>query len=356
MNINAIEALPQNTDPSITEEDNKKSIKDAEDDQTTYKERQQQEEEETSEFDWSATLETDDTIDSPYTPHNHLMDATHSNFGSNPNIKIIVANPTRRVWSLGSRYIVKEWICPYNDGNIEANATKLLKDRGVNVPIPNIVTSWKDGDWAFMISERLPGQPLMDIWAELSTEDKCRIAKQTADMVSKFRSITSNTCCAFDGQSIKDVNMLLGAEGRKEFDPLTSDAEVWEQMFRSKLDEVNADEEHRRLLRKYMPRSGPYVFTHGDLSFSNIVVDDDRNVSGILDFEFSAYLPVWWEYVAAHFSFSQGDEEWKDILRQYLEPHEQAINWYMYWAELCKTPMPEDIDVWAQILSKFEQL
>ncbi|KAK7757446.1 hypothetical protein SLS62_000461 [Diatrype stigma] len=370
----------------MVEEPNKEDRESVQDDEANLSARQQPEY--PGEPNQLSKPDGKGTIDSPYTPHDTLLEGTQSVHSNDPNVTMIVATPSRRVWSLGSRYIVKEWICPHNDGNTEANATRLLRERGVDVPVPDILTSWKDKDWAFLISERLPGQPLMDVWPELSTEDRHRVAKQTADMVSKLRSITSNTCCAFDGGPIKDVNMLLATttEGRRgSFGPLDSDAEVWEQMFQPRLDRqakarggdgdddhVVVDEEHhshRDLVRKYMPASGPpYVFTHGDLAFSNVLVAVDRDrdrdgngksanvsVSGVLDFEFSAYLPVWWEYVAAHFSSCRGDEEWKELLRQYLEPHEQAIDWYLYWAELCKTPLPEDVGVWAQILAKHER-
>lgn len=286
--------------------------------------------------------------------HSTAMDEAPESQEYNPTLTVIMGRPSRRVWTLGTRYIVKERLCPYSDGNVEANATKLLRERSVDVPVPEVVMNWRDGNWTFMISECLPGEPLMNIWSDLADEDRHRIAKQTADMISKFRSITSTTCCAFDGGPIKEVNLLRSLEERRDIGPLQSDDEVWEQIFKPRLDRASVEEEAQQQLRSYMPPSGPHTFTHGDLAYSNILVKDGA-VSGIVDFEFSAYLPVWWEYVGAHFGFCTGDGEWKEILREYLEPYEQATDWYLWWAELCKTPRPEDIGIWPQILAKYQQ-
>lgn len=50
------------------------------------------------------------------------------------------------------------------------------------------------------------------------------------------------------------------------------------------------------------------------------MVQDDQ-VVGILDWEYSAYLPVWYEYISASFAFTDMDVEWKKLLRERLGAH-----------------------------------
>ena len=305
-----------------------------------------------------------------YEPHSSVIEATRDIREDGAGFQIIAASPSRRVWSLGHDFIVKEWLCPHDyDGAVEARASRLLRDRGVDIPVPAVKMHWKDGDWAFIVSQRLPGRPLSEIWDGLADEDRDRVAKQTADMIAGFRSIESELCSALDGGPVRDVNVQLTSEKsgngrvRRSFGPLATEDEVWAQIFKPRLDAAGVDEEHQRTLRECMPSptggepgSPSYPFTHGDLAFGNILIEDGdggMDVSGILDFEFSAYLPAWWEYLAAQFGCCRGDGEWKTLLRHYMEPNEHAVDWFLYWSELCKTPMPEDIDIWPQILAKY---
>ena len=46
------------------------------------------------------------------------------------------------------------------------------------------------------------------------------------------------------------------------------------------------------------PSKPTLVFTHGDLSSFNIMVQDDK-VAGIIDWEMSGWLPMYWEYSCA---------------------------------------------------------
>ena len=319
-----------------------------------------------------------DVPENTYKPRPSLLKTTRDICGDDVALTAIAASGSRRVWSLGPGLVVKEWLCPHADGAAEANAARLLQDRGVSadVPVPAVQMHWKDGDWAYTVSARLPGRPLSAVWGALPAEDRRRVAEQTARMVRRLREVESSVCCAFDGGPVGDVNLQLrsgtpggrgsgGAAG--SFGPLSTDDEVWEQMFKPRLDAAGVDGERQRALRECMPPSGPpYAFTHGDLSFGNILVEEGGEqgeqgkqggvqVSGILDFEFSAYLPRWWEYVAAQFGCCGGDGEWKALLREYMEPDEHAVDWFLYWSELCKTPMPEDIDIWPQILAKHKK-
>ena len=41
-----------------------------------------------------------------------------------------------------------------------------------------------------------------------------------------------------------------------------------------------------------MPAAAPYTFTYGDLTNVNIIVENG-NLAGILDWESSAFFPVW---------------------------------------------------------------
>jgi len=88
-------------------------------------------------------------------------------------------------------------------------------------------------------------------------------------------------------------------------------------------------------LRKRLLKYEPYVLTHCDLNLGNIMVQDGKDV-GILEWEYAAFFPIWYEYVSASFGFTDMDVEWKKLLRERLdaqdEGHESAKR---LWTDMC---------------------
>lgn len=93
----------------------------------------------------------------------------------------------------------------------------------------------------------------------------------------------------------------------------------------------------RRLLRRRMPPATPYTFTHGDLSYGNIMVKDG-SVTGIIDWETAAYMPVWCESLCVSFSGCEEDEEWRMLLRNYMLDYDAAYNFWHQYHYLCLDP------------------
>lgn len=55
----------------------------------------------------------------------------------------------------------------------------------------------------------------------------------------------------------------------------------------------------------------------------------DGQLVGILDWEYAAYYPIWYEYVSATWGFTEADAEWRRLLRQRLDTHEDAKSFWM---------------------------
>lgn len=43
-------------------------------------------------------------------------------------------------------------------------------------------------------------------------------------------------------------------------------------------------------------KSARSVFTHGDIAPRNIMVDENGNITGIIDWEWAGWYPDYWEY------------------------------------------------------------
>jgi aminoglycoside phosphotransferase len=76
-------------------------------------------------------------------------------------------------------------------------------------------------------------------------------------------------------------------------------------------------------------QDGPWpnpVFTHGDMSSLNVLVDGD-NIVGIIDWETAGWYPHYWEYTTAH-QVNAYNLFWKDQIDNFLQsmPDELAMD------------------------------
>ncbi|PWY70739.1 kinase-like protein [Aspergillus eucalypticola CBS 122712] len=171
-----------------------------------------------------------------------------------------------------------------------------------SIPAPKILKDWKGGDHSLMLMECVLGEPLSTAWRKLSAEERENIAKQTADYLLQLRELQS------------DYLQKICPRG-----PFASDEELWKEMEGALHDSV--PEAVRRLLRRRMPPVTPYTFTHGDLSYGDIVVKDGP-VTGIIDWETAAYMPVWYEV-------------WRILLRNCMPDYDVAYNLWHHYQYLC---------------------
>lgn len=88
-------------------------------------------------------------------------------------------------------------------------------------------------------------------------------------------------------------------------------------------------------LKQRLPKFEPYVLSHCDLNLDNVMVQDGK-VVGILDWEYAAYFPIWYEYVSASFGFTDMYVEWKNLLQEHLGAHDEGHeDAKAFWKNLC---------------------
>ncbi|EED16932.1 hypothetical protein TSTA_019910 [Talaromyces stipitatus ATCC 10500] len=65
-----------------------------------------------------------------------------------------------------------------------------------------------------------------------------------------------------------------------------------------------------------------YIFENLKTQFPkcNVMVRDGQ-VVGILDWEYAAYLSVWYEYISASLAFTEADIDWKKVLGSFWYPN-----------------------------------
>ncbi|KAB8254095.1 kinase-like domain-containing protein [Aspergillus pseudonomiae] len=211
------------------------------------------------------------------------------------HVKLFYGASRRGVWSIGAqKKEVKtlDHILKYPD-----------------IPAPKLIRDWVDSDGRyFVLQERIKGKTLEQAWPTLSESQKTAIADQVVQVRKKLRSLTS--------ESIQTVD-----HGPCEPALLFPD---------------RAPHGLLENLKKRLPKCEPYVLTHCDLNLGNLIVRDGALV-GILDWEFAAYYPVWYEYVSASWGWTEDDAEWKRLLQQRMEAHSDGHRDAKdFWMDLCQ--------------------
>ncbi|CAI7635368.1 unnamed protein product [Penicillium manginii] len=241
------------------------------------------------------------------------------------HLKLFYGASTRGVWSIGSDAILKDRPDEGPKAKIEVKTLDYLASN-TDIPIPKVLRDWVDRDGRyFVLNERISGQTLEEAWTSLSETQKIDFA----DEVVKLRSVTSASIQCVDQSPCYPGLLFFDLEPRG---PFHSDQELWDALA---LNLCHLPQQVLENLKKRLPKCEPYVLTHCDLNLGNIMVRDGK-VVGILDWEYAAFFPIWYEYVSASFGFTDMDVEWKKLLRERLDAHGEAHeDAKAFWTDMC---------------------
>lgn len=183
------------------------------------------------------------------------------------HVKIFYECSDRGVWSLGSKFVLKERGTSHR--GYEVPNIQFVQEK-TSIPVPDVVDNWEEDDCAFTLSRRAPGETLHEAWPKLSNDEKENIAKETAEYLTQLRKLQSNKVQAFGGRPVYCNFLFPGKKSDQPFPsygPFSSDDELWVEMEKG-LHKV--PKAARERLRNRMPPAEPYTFTHADLTDVNI--------------------------------------------------------------------------------------
>ncbi|KAI0021680.1 hypothetical protein F4780DRAFT_790029 [Xylariomycetidae sp. FL0641] len=259
------------------------------------------------------------------------------------SLRLSYNDPEMHEWEIGGKYVMRE---TYDEhpGDTEVplvEATKLIRKR-TRVPVPNVIAGWKEKGKVLTIAERAPGQCLYEVWWALAEAEREAVARHVAHCVDQWRRQTADRVCNLNGGPVRGHDALFGPGG---FGPFRSDAQVWraiKKRLRARRNGTNSiDPETLRTLREHMPAfTAGCVFTHGDLSCTNVYVARNRDsrstrVVAITGFGKAASLPAWAEDVALKFCYTPEDRLWKALLNKHLPAtYPSALDWWALWTAL----------------------
>lgn len=243
-------------------------------------------------------------------------------FGYSPRIRIMQARDNAGLWSLGSKWLIRDE--PNNDflGNDYITWEFLNKQPNLNIPLVKemrILTDPADSV-QFRLMSRAQGKMLGSIWTTLSPEQKASYRDQMVDILKQLRQFTAPFPQKVNGDQLDDHLLCLCRRHPPTCYKMGFTEEEWLEdvspALRDGLARVHKTKDLKIIEQKLQeikdnfPRGGPYVLTHGDLNLTNIIVQDDK-IEAIIDWEMAGYYPWWGE---TYLSVMYGDDNSDDLL------------------------------------------
>ncbi|TQV92978.1 serine/threonine protein kinase [Cordyceps javanica] len=221
---------------------------------------------------------------------------------------------------ISSRIIVKKG---KNINLAEAESMAFIAAQ-TKIPLPRIYCSFTRKDITYIVMERVRGKTLADAWPTLSDTELKHVFIQLRHMLEELRAIpapgTAIQNCM--GGSLRD-SRILRPEPR--FGPFHS-TQAFHYWLREGLQPEQkpqhvTDQDWADIKRMVAMQDREWempVFTHGDLNPFNIMILNGK-IEAIIDWEFSGWLPCYWEYTSAWLG-SKTRIAWQNLVATFIDP------------------------------------
>ncbi|KAK8166571.1 hypothetical protein IWX90DRAFT_358577, partial [Phyllosticta citrichinensis] len=180
----------------------------------------------------------------------------------------------------------------------------------------------------------LDGAVLEDVWPDMTAEQKMDVARQLRAILEEMRRQTSplgaaTMIASCGGGALSDRRTYNVCHGGPFADEAAFDAfqlDVYKPTPREVRDALA-----RALEQQQRSKQHRVVFTHGDLTQLNIIVDKDSyRIRALLDWEYAGWYPEHWEYVKFVDTHPK-HKDWRDYAR-YILPRQNLDELVVYQA------------------------
>ncbi|KEY72893.1 hypothetical protein S7711_06724 [Stachybotrys chartarum IBT 7711] len=189
-----------------------------------------------------------------------------------------------------------------------------------SIPVPQVYSAFVHRGSTYIVMRKVDGEMAWMGWKERPEASQRRILNQLRSMVSQLRAIApaeGTGIANIDGGPIYDCRL----PSKSFWGPFAAVQDFHKELANGVDFEVRYESQPPELIELfdfYRQRNGKPVFTHGDLSSLNILVQGD-DVVGIVDWETAGWLPSYWEYTSAWFVNPQ-NPFWQQEVDKFLTP------------------------------------
>lgn len=237
----------------------------------------------------------------------------------------------RRIVEIGSHFVVK-----FGKGvDLIEGENMIFVRKNTRVNISRVYALYSDPDTGknYIVMERIAGETLLSLWAQLSLSEKETVVMRLREYFDELRRIPPP---GYYG-SLGKRYLLDEIFWTKDPDPAINgpfiSIKALHEAMALKYTHDGLPPYRADFCRQCFPRvlydsKGP-TFSHGDYQRKNIMVqrDDSSNLKVIiLDWEKSGWYPSYWEYCLA-VSALRWDDDWCLWLEKALDPYVPEAAW-----------------------------
>jgi Phosphotransferase enzyme family len=197
---------------------------------------------------------------------------------------------------------------------LESDTLAFLALKFPHIPIPEVVYTWLDTELerTFRLLKRIEGQTLQSAWLSLSSGQRDQVATTVAQYCRDISTLRSPLFQSATGRGVYDLFLNVKAESSHPSCRPRLLGPFQRHTFEKYL---------QKMSKQPTPALGDsFCFYHADLGPTNILVSNDGEVKGILDWESAAFYPRFWvslkPYLSAGFNLDtpESRREWADLL------------------------------------------
>ncbi|KAF2833706.1 hypothetical protein CC86DRAFT_442094 [Ophiobolus disseminans] len=193
-----------------------------------------------------------------------------------PRLRVFYTGLNSGLWHMGNDYVLWD---RFNDSALRNDyiTWKFLKDKGTkDIPLVEEMHHFgkPEDPHQFTIMSRAKGDRLANVWHLSTPEEKENYAQQMTAALRELRQHTSPVPSKVDGQPLWDYlfGRCPGTKMCKTIGKTTDECKM----------------------KREFPDPAPYILSHIDLNFDNIMVANGRIIA-IIDWERAGYHPWWVE-------------------------------------------------------------
>lgn len=183
----------------------------------------------------------------------------------------------------------------YRVSRAEAEAMRLVQEHA-DVPSPRLLDTYFDDHDGQIVMSYIPGKCLHEIWEAFNEQSKELLCIELWKIIEKIRSIPRSPqaeglfACLADGSPSHDP-MIEDLQQPPR--PIRNDDELRARIYERYL--YANGRKYEKVLPDMLPRSFKSVFTHADIAPRNVMVNEEYQITGILDWENAGWYPDYWE-------------------------------------------------------------
>ena len=172
-----------------------------------------------------------------------------------------------------------------------------------SLPVPVVVDNFEHEGRVYLVMSRLPGHSLAEVYREITPEVERKLSAQLPRILAPLRALPPpdasrpGRVCGFDGGPVHCARIRFGQHPAGPWDTV----EAFHAELMRRAAEINvppqcpkSPEAVHDVISRAHARTQRVCLTHNDLGAHNVLVDDEWNITGIVDWESCAWMPEYW--------------------------------------------------------------